>query len=286
MNIYKLLNSKLRGYVPTYRTKNIIQIYKSCLKYKHPDSKLFVHLNAQVKKRLRYISPKQLISSCAANIACKYDDAEKFVRTTLQHMQTNKLMGQLRLQDLTNLLFLLSEIKSMNVDERFQNECKVLTDYTIRRIANMQIKYIGGIKVNQSQESVEEGYGDLENVGRVLKTIRLSHFDRFLKALIFLGRTDDNIMYFIKTLLKNDYSMTKKEAIAILSFALKYKLTSTSPDSLKDFFFVVYTVLPKLEESLSKVRYTLCLGKTNSAIGKLRGNEQSVSRINSNPRDR
>ena len=257
MNIYKLLNSKLRGYISTYRTKNIIQIYRSCLKYKHPDSKLFIHLNAQVKKRIRYISPKQLISCCAANIACKYDDAEKFVRTTLQHMQTNKLISQLRLQDLTNLLFLLSEIQAMNVDERFKNECKVLTDYTIKRIIDMQIRYIGGVKGNQSQESVEEGYGDSENVGRILKTIRLSHFDRFLKALIFLGRTDSNVMYFIKTLLKNDYAMTKKEAIAVLSFALKYKLTSTSPDSHKDFFFVVYTVFPKLEESLSKVRYPL-----------------------------
>lgn len=245
------MTGKLRNYLSDYRTNNILQIYRSCMKLRHSDPKLFTALNAQIRRRIKYVEVKDLIPCCATNLACQNEDGEKFIRTTFLHLIKTRQFERLRLKDSINLLFLLGELKTVKVESAFRRELDIITDDAIKKVINKQIKFLSS--QTEVRETKRGDYSISELNERKIRTVKLANFDSLLRALILLDRPDEKVIELIMALIKNDYAMSKKEALAIVTFAVKYKLHHNSIASLKTFFFIVYNTFAKLEKKLIRV---------------------------------
>jgi len=249
-----LISTKIKSEVKDLRTSNILKIYQACLRLKYTDHKLFVQLNSQVKKRLKYLYGKNIISCCASNIACKYEEAEKFTKTMLTHFIDNNLINKLVQKDLVNLLVLMHEVSKFNLDFSeniflFRTNCKMLVDQAVKIFLDRQRKYLQTAKNSpRSQEDVENVEISLRN-----QLIPVYYTNKFLRSLIFLKYYDKNVISMIQTLLNGNFAVSMEDLLYMITYALKYKEASKNSEFSID--SIIQKAFPKLEESLSKVKF-------------------------------
>lgn len=222
MQLYKLISGKLRTDVKDLRTKNILQVYRACIKLKHFDPKLFTHLNAQIRKRIKYVFPKDLIACCAANIACKSQDSEAFAKSMLTHIQRADLIGSLRPKDLVNLLVLTYEALKLDFTPEFKKEINTIADRAMDRFMLEQRKFISHQK--QQIKPVKEGEeAAVEEEKKPEKSLSIFYVNNFLRNLLLLERYDESVIAFIQDVLSNKCLLGAKDILFIITYTLQVR---------------------------------------------------------------
>jgi len=242
--LYKLVSNKLKTEIKELRTKNILQIYRACLKLKYFDPKLFTHLNAQIRKRIKYVYPKDLIACCAANIACKSQDSEAFTKSMLSHIHKTDLIGSLRTKDLVNLLVLTYEALKLDFTPVFKEEINNIADQTIDRFMLEQRRYIA---IQKQQEKAPQEGQDVET-----KRLSIFYVNNFLRSLLLLERYDQTVIAFIQYLWNEKCLLAAKDTLFIVTYALQvHKKTNFLKDSELEEILIPCFI--SLENNLTKV---------------------------------